>query len=106
MSETKTECRTYKVEYVCDVCAKGTMEATGSVIDTNPPQYQHICTACGHESYLETRYPEVCYEPIKALQIDRAAFEQRVKEQAKMQFYKVDEQGKPVRSDIHSGEEE
>jgi len=66
MSERKTACNTYKVEYVCDVCAKGTMEATGSVVCTNPPQYQHICTSCGHEGYLENRYPEIRYEPIEA----------------------------------------
>jgi len=96
MSETKTECRTYKVTYSCDVCAKGTMEASGSVIDTNPPQYQHVCNDCGDIAYYYTRYPEIRWEPTEALKIDRDAFEQRVKEQAKMQFY----------SDIHFGEEE
>lgn len=65
MSETKTECRTYKVTYSCDVCAKGTMEASGGVIDTNPPQYQHICKSCGHAGYLENHYPEIRYEPIR-----------------------------------------
>lgn len=103
MSERKTPCNIYIVEYACEMCNTGMMEASGSVVCTNPPKYQHICTSCGHEGYLlETRYPEIRYEPIEALKIDRDAFEQRVKEQAKMQFYKVDEQGKPVRM----GEEE
>ena len=87
MSEKKTPCNTYRIEYVCDVCAKGTMEASGSVVCTHPPKYQHICTACGHEGYLENHYPEIRWEPTEALQIDRDAFEQRVKEQAKMQLY-------------------
>ena len=106
MSERKTACNTYKVEYVCEMCNTGTMDATGSVVDTYPPKYQHICTSCGHEGYLETHYPEIRYEPVKALQIDWDAFEKHMNTQAEMQFYKVDEQGKPVRSDIHIGEEE
>ena len=83
MSETKTECRTYKVEYVCDVCAKGMMEASGSVVCTNPPKYQHICTSCGHEGYLlETRYPEIRYEPIEALQINSLGCFEEARERA------------------------
>ena len=65
MSERKTACNTYKVEYVCELCIDGVMEATGKTLAIDPPEYQHICDSCGDEEYLETRYPEIRYEPVE-----------------------------------------
>ena len=100
MSERKTPCSTYKVEYVCDMCKDGVMEPSGKTIVIDPPEYVHVCNSCGNKDSFLIRYPEIRCKPIKAPQIDLDAFEEHMKRQAEMQLYRVDEQGNPVRSDI------
>lgn len=64
MSEKRTKCHSYRVEYVCDKCEKGMMETTnGIALMRNPPMYQHICNHCGHEDYFFEQYPGISWAP-------------------------------------------
>lgn len=68
MSESKTEVKTYNVDYICDECGKGKMKREGPCLTSSPPQYPHICDNCGasvtsrrkyypHAIYEKNRYP-------------------------------------------------
>jgi hypothetical protein len=59
MSEVEREVCTFKVDYRCDHCPDGVMRPTGIVYDDVPPLYPHYCTACGHTSTFDHRYPRV-----------------------------------------------
>lgn len=41
----------------CPVCQKGWMRPNGIVIDSNPPQYEHLCTNCQYKQMYPIRYP-------------------------------------------------
>jgi len=63
MPERKKEVKTYKIEYVCDECGEGDMRPTGICLTSNPPQYPHTCTVCGHEKrFRDKKYPLTVYE--------------------------------------------
>ena len=47
MSERETDVKTVKVELVCDECG-GEMVANGIGLMSSPPQYPHVCAACGY----------------------------------------------------------
>jgi len=54
------EIRTTQVQQAdqrCPKCNKGYMRPTGIVKTTNPPQYEHACTICGHKQDYGVRYP-------------------------------------------------
>ena len=58
------ECKAvpYGVEYLCEVCTKGTMVQSGlPAYLTYPPFYRHKCTnpECGAERNLTGQYPTV-----------------------------------------------
>ena len=41
----------------CPKCNSGWMRPNGVVIPSNPPQYEHSCTSCGHKQPYGIRYP-------------------------------------------------
>lgn len=57
MSEFKCEVKTYKIDYICDICENGELESTGEIIQENPPKYDHKCNSCGEHAYMIKRYP-------------------------------------------------
>ena len=56
MPEIKKEVKIYKETYLCDSCGDGYMEHTGVVLDSNPSQYPHTCSKCGHYEIFVGRY--------------------------------------------------
>ena len=66
MAETKTEVKTYIVEYACDECNDGKLRPTGPMLAFNPPQYPHKCNLCGAEkTFTNKRYPFEVYEKVE-----------------------------------------
>ena len=49
--------QTSQVDEKCPACNQGWMRPNGIVQDTNPPQFQHACNACGNISNYSVRYP-------------------------------------------------
>lgn len=68
MPEMKKPVQTMRVDYVCDVCNTGVMTATGMVLTSYPPQYEHTCSHCGAVGRLRNQYPTVRYEEVPAEQ--------------------------------------
>ena len=57
-----SEVRNIQVQSVderCPTCGKAFMRPTGIVTETNPPQYQHKCSACGYTQSYSIRYPYI-----------------------------------------------
>jgi predicted RNA-binding Zn-ribbon protein involved in translation (DUF1610 family) len=61
MPELSKEVRTYEVSYICDVCGKGELRATGVMLMSNPPRFPHRCNACGAEKIFGSKYPQITY---------------------------------------------
>lgn len=45
------------VDYICDKCGEGRMRPDGHVLQTDYPQYQHVCNKCGHKHFFGQKYP-------------------------------------------------
>lgn len=56
MPETR-QVQTTQVDERCPQCGNGWMRPTGVINTTNPPTYQHSCTACGAVRDYGVRYP-------------------------------------------------
>ena len=50
---------TQQVDEQCQSCGKGYMRPTGIINTTDPPQYEHACTVCGHKQSYSIRYPHI-----------------------------------------------
>ena len=65
MAEVKTEVVSWRVDYTCDFCNAGTMQATGlqspAMIPGDPIKYQHKCSKCNDTASLVNVYPYVAY---------------------------------------------
>jgi DNA-directed RNA polymerase subunit RPC12/RpoP len=60
VAEREFETTPYGVDYICDRCHTGLMEAHGKTAWlTDPIQHPHRCTNCGHEQAFTERYPTV-----------------------------------------------
>lgn len=46
------------VDEKCQNCGQGWMRPNGIVLTTNPPQFQHTCTNCGHKQNYTVKYPQ------------------------------------------------
>jgi predicted RNA-binding Zn-ribbon protein involved in translation (DUF1610 family) len=56
MSEVR-QVQTNQVDQKCPACGNGWMRPNGVVQTTNPPQYDHACTNCGHTQTYGMRFP-------------------------------------------------
>ena len=71
--EKLTELRTYRVDFVCEMCGEGLMIYTrGPVLGESPifpsglpRQFPHQCSECGWEQYFHSTYPAFRYEDIE-----------------------------------------
>ncbi len=60
MPEREYTLTPYGVEYVCDACNAGFMQPDADVqLMSLPPQWRHLCTACGAAQLFSVRYPEL-----------------------------------------------
>lgn len=58
--------KTFRVDYVCDMCGKGRMVASGQVaIMCFSPKYPHVCDNCGAASLFTVKYPEIRREAVE-----------------------------------------
>ena len=56
--ETKTEIKSFIMDFTCPKCNKGKMRPKGNVIlSTYPLTYPHKCDDCGHQMMFEKTYP-------------------------------------------------
>lgn len=62
MPETRRPVRPVLVEYTCDECESGTLNATDIVLSTQPPQYQHQCNGCKELFNMPSKFPKIEYE--------------------------------------------
>ena len=64
MSENRTKCHSYRLEYICVKCGEGMMETTAGIsLMSLPPKYQHTCNSCGYEDYFFEQYPSISWVP-------------------------------------------
>jgi hypothetical protein len=61
MSEIR-EVKTKQLDERCPICGQGWMRPTGIVLELNPPQFPHSCTACGYQQIYPVRYPYIVTE--------------------------------------------
>lgn len=62
MSETRSQVRVMRVDYICDKCGEGNMVFTGQVsLSTHPPQHYHHCDVCGWTQPFPVTYPRTEY---------------------------------------------
>ena len=64
MPERPYEVRPFGVDYVCDDCGRGAMEAVRLVLDSDAPQWEHKCGNCGHTALLPVQYPNIRWERV------------------------------------------
>lgn len=56
--EIETEVKTYLVRYVCDESGcPGELLPTGTVFDSWPPRYPHMCNGCDKTQTFSCQYP-------------------------------------------------
>ena len=61
--EVRRQVKTYMVDMMCPVCKEGIMRPEGRmVLMTNPPQYPHRCSDCGHVETYHKCYPQIEYK--------------------------------------------
>ena len=48
-----------QVDQPCPKCGQGYMRPNGIVTMSNPPQFEHTCTACGYKQLYNVRYPQI-----------------------------------------------
>lgn len=66
MGERLKEVKTYRVDYVCDVCEEGRMKRDGGIVlMSEPPQYPHVCDKCGARQLFENSYPYITYRVVE-----------------------------------------
>ena len=65
MAEVQTEVSSFRVDFQCEFCSVGVMQATGlqvpAMIPGDPIKYQHKCSKCNDTASLENIYPYVAY---------------------------------------------
>ena len=66
MPEQAYEVRPYGVDYVCDDCGRGAMEAVRLVLDSDSPLWEHKCGTCGRTALLPAQYPTIRWERVSA----------------------------------------
>ena len=62
MPEEEKEMRTFEVNYLCDECGEP-VTFTGVMLASNPPQYPHVCKACGWGGKFRKHYPHTRLKP-------------------------------------------
>lgn len=65
MAEREVVVSPVQVEYVCDICHRGTMQPTGKTLLSDPPQYPHECSVCGYATTFRRTYPNVVLQHVK-----------------------------------------
>lgn len=66
MSEQEMPVRPVQIVYVCDECGLGEMQRDGDIALTSyPPQFPHVCVACGHRRNFTVTYPHVRFKRIE-----------------------------------------
>jgi hypothetical protein len=62
MPQSRTEVKTYELDYACDVAGcTGVMRPTGETVIDGKPLYTHRCIVCGTRLQLDLRYPTFAY---------------------------------------------
>ena len=59
MSEIKKEVKTYMVSQLCDCGGTFQYESNGVMLASYPPQYPHVCYACGKIEMFNCICPKV-----------------------------------------------
>ena len=59
--ETKTEVKTYKIDFKCPNCSDGYLRPTGMVLMSYPARYPHNCTHCDYKETFFKKYPTIEY---------------------------------------------
>ncbi len=63
--ETRKEVKQVQVDYRCPKCKNGYLRPTGTVLNSNPPQFPHKCNNCDYmETFRDKQYPYIDYEEI------------------------------------------
>ena len=58
MAEREYPAQIVIIEYECPECGEGFMrQSRNAAMLSDPPQYWHSCTECGHEETFRTTYP-------------------------------------------------
>ena len=65
MSELKKEVKTYMISKMCKCGGTFQYEYNGVMLATYPPQYTHVCDACGNTEMFNCVYPKIEYEYIE-----------------------------------------
>jgi hypothetical protein len=66
--ETKTEVKTFRIDYKCPNCETGHLRHSSRVLTTHPPQYPHECNnpECDYtETFTNKSYPYIITEDVK-----------------------------------------
>jgi len=66
--ETRTEVKTFRIDYECPECKTGFLRHVGAVLTSNPPQYPHQCNnpECSYtETFSAKSYPHFITEDVK-----------------------------------------
>ena len=60
------------VKYICEFCNEGEMvrDTSQTVLMSDPPMFQHICTKCGKTMILPKVYPYIEWVPVEEDQTD------------------------------------
>ena len=61
MSETRSQVRVMRVNYICDRCNNGNMISTGYALLSHPPQHNHQCEMCEWTQTFKVQYPYTEY---------------------------------------------
>ena len=64
MTEIKVEVKAFRFTALCDECGEGNLEFNGSSQAKIPTLYHHTCGKCGHQEWLQDRYPTIRYEEV------------------------------------------
>ncbi|WP_060516488.1 hypothetical protein [Pseudomonas sp. NBRC 111134] len=59
MSHIDVEVRTYLRYALCDCGARFDLDAEAPMLLSDPPQFRHVCRACGTACYLREKSPSL-----------------------------------------------
>ncbi len=62
MGERTYEVKVVGIDYICDNCNTGVMEATGKMLMVDPPQWEHKCNHCSATRNFPQKYPAIGYK--------------------------------------------
>lgn len=76
MAEKQTKVDTFRIDYTCDKCGNGLMEAQEMVASDNildltwTPKWRHSCSACKHIEVFEKKYPDLLMVPVTPVHME------------------------------------